>query len=205
MPKVDQQDEFQHLDEQQTTERPAHAGKAAAAKAKVGYWSKIVLSIVTLRGSAHGIARGVAIGFILALSPTLGLQIIAAILIAPLFRANLPATLTPLLITNIFTAAPVYAFTYWVGSFFWAGPSVTEVRVILNRLFSAAEPEPYVTAAVDSFWQVGQDIIIPMAIGGLLVGGTCAALFYPLTYRAVRSYREKHGLPLNGGPLNDAK
>jgi uncharacterized protein (DUF2062 family) len=57
------------------------------------------------------------VGALLSLQPIIGVQIPLAFAAALILRANLPAMVGLQLITNVFTAAPVYALTYQVGTF----------------------------------------------------------------------------------------
>lgn len=69
------------------------------------------------------------VGSLLSLQPIIGVQIPLGFLAAIVLRANLPAMIGLQLVTNVITAAPVYALTYQVGSFVMekfdiAGPAV---------------------------------------------------------------------------------
>lgn len=57
-------------------------------------------------------------GSILSLLPLIGVQLPLAFLGALLLRANLPVFAGLQMITNVFTAAPIYLFTYRVGLWF---------------------------------------------------------------------------------------
>lgn len=63
------------------------------------------------RAVAGGVALGVFVGFM----PVLGQMIIAAAL-AIFFRVNLPLAVMGVWITNPFTMAPIYFFTYKLGA-----------------------------------------------------------------------------------------
>ena len=154
---------------------------------------KLWCRIIALHGSPEQIALGAAIGVLVALSPTIGLQMIIAAFIATAVNASRPAAVIPVWITNPLTIPPVYAFTYYVGSFFWPGPDapISEVYDVFQKLVT--------DLASESFWEVldqfrrvlalGGELFLPMVIGGLVVGLPAAGVTYFATLFAVRRFR----------------
>lgn len=138
---------------------------------------------VRLRGSHHAVAWGVAIGMIVAFSPTIGLQMFIAAGIAHLFGASKPAAIAPVWLTNPVTIPPVYAFTYYLGTFFYAGPSASTVYNMLVDIAKSLRSMQFyeVLDQATAFFHIGWDIFIPMCIGGLIVGAVAAAVSYPIT------------------------
>lgn len=149
-------------------------------------------SIISLHGSPHDIALGTAIGLIVAFSPTMGIQMVLAAVVATIFRASRAAAIVPVWITNPVTAVPVYGFCYWLGAFFWEGPPVAEVLQTLRKVTSGFTEYRFyhIVEVFKEFLMLGVEIVIPMAIGGLIVGLLSALLAYPVVLRAVIRYRE---------------
>jgi uncharacterized protein len=56
------------------------------------------------------------VGSVISLMPLYGVQVLVALGVALLFRANLTITVALQFITNPFTIVPIYGFTGWVGS-----------------------------------------------------------------------------------------
>ena len=149
--------------------------------------------LLRLRGSPEAIGRGIAIGVFVAFTPTVGFQMVIAIVLATLCKANRPAAIGPVWISNPFTIPPLFLFTYWVGSLFWPGPSVETVRKALQQTMQAM--------ANYGFWQpsdqlrlflnLGREILICMTFGGLVVGAVAGALSYFPTVWLVRSLRRR--------------
>ena len=149
--------------------------------------------LVSLRGSPEAIARGVAIEFFVAFTPTIGFQLIAAAFLSTLFNANRLAAVLPVWITNPATMPFVFAFTYWVGRFFWPGPPVSEVTRVLYRTVRKL-------GTLD-FWEIcdqfvvftafSRDIFIPLIIGGILVGATTGTVAYFLSVTTLRRYHRE--------------
>lgn len=157
------------------------------------YSRKALRSIVSLHGSPRDIALGAAIGVFVAFTPTIGFQMLIAALLATLVRANRPAAVIPPWITNPLTIPPIFALTYWVGTFFRPGPSA---GVVYHQL--GAVVRSLGKLSVYAFWKqlteflkVGADVFVPMMVGGVIVGSICAGVTYPLMLRAVNRYRRR--------------
>ncbi len=156
--------------------------------------------LVRLRRSPQAIAGGFALGTFIAFTPTIGFQIALVLFLATFLNFNRPAAISSVWITNAATMAPVYTFNYWVGSFIWAGPDVSEVY----QTFAAITLQ---LLKMD-FWQIqrqfrtvldlGSDILVPLVIGSLIVG-ICAAVFVyllaiSLLYMLLSARAKKHRL-----------
>ena len=152
---------------------------------------RMVRSIVTLHGSPRDIALGTAIGVFVAFTPTVGLQMLIAAFIATIFRANRFAAVIPPWITNPFTIPPIFALTYWVGTWFTHGPSAATVYQKLVQVVSSLRQLSFYAfhQQLKEFLKIGVEVYVPMMIGGIIIGLICAAVSYPLTLRAVNRYR----------------
>ncbi|MHC4777136.1 MAG: DUF2062 domain-containing protein [Planctomycetota bacterium] len=152
---------------------------------------RILIPFVTLKGSSRSIALGTSIGVFVAFSPTIGLQMIFGAFLATLLGASRPAAMVPAWITNPVTITPIFGFTYWLGSFIWPGPSVADVRIQLARVAANEAGIPWYALHryFLEFLKVGLDVFVAMTIGGIIVGGVCAALTYPLMVGVVHGYR----------------
>lgn len=159
------------------------------------YFRNFVRSIVTIHGDPEDIAAGTAIGFFVAFSPTLGFQMLISAAIATCFRASRAAAIIPVWISNPLTAVPVYGFTYLIGTLVWPGPSASEVYDKLVNVFSRLANTSFwaIREQFSVFLELGKDIIIPMTIGGFIIGGIFALVSYPVTLRMVKKYRLRHG------------
>lgn len=144
------------------------------------------------RGSPESIAWGVAIGMFIAFTPTLGFQVIMALLIASLVRANRLATLPPLFLTNAVTAGPVYSFECLIGAQFLPDARSGEMVARWERLRAMIAEHGFFSFHDHwrEFARVGWDLWLAMWIGGILVGGALAAAGYFATLAIVRRHRE---------------
>ena len=144
--------------------------------------------LVRLRRSPRAIAGGFALGTFVAFTPTMGIQFFIVMFLATLLNMNRPAAFIAIWITNIATMAPIYTFNYWIGSFFWQGPSVHDVYRTLLEL-TARLARMNLWDILDQFKEVmslGQEIFIPLVIGSVVVGAVAAACAYLLSYALIR-------------------
>lgn len=68
------------------------------------------------RFGVREVSAAIYLGSIIAFLPIIGFQFIVGFFVALAVRANLLVIMSVQLITNLFTAAFIYAFTGWVGS-----------------------------------------------------------------------------------------
>jgi hypothetical protein len=130
---------------------------------------------------------------LVAFTPTVGLQTLMVLGIATLVNANRPVSIVPTWLTNPFTIAPVYAFTYYLGSLFWPGPEPNGVKRAMRATAKELGSLDFFAfrAQLGVFLDLGLDVFIAMWIGGLIVGAIAAAIAYPLTLRTVVRLRSR--------------
>ncbi|ADU97678.1 Protein of unknown function DUF2062 [Thermovibrio ammonificans HB-1] len=128
--------------------------------------------------TAKGLALGVFIGFL----PIIGFQVIVAVTIATLTRASKVAAAVGTHVTNPWTTIPILIFDYYVGCFVM-GRHACFPKVDLSSFHSLLAS--------------GKEILVPMFVGGVLLGSICSVLSYfgikRLLERKVREVREYAG------------
>ena len=144
--------------------------------------------MVLLRKSPRAISGGFALGTFLAFTPTIGLQIGIAIFLATLLNLNRPAAVLMVWITNAATMAPIYAFNYLIGTFFWSGPPVKEVYTTFEQLaLNLLKLEMWdLLDQFESVLSLGREIIIPLCIGSTIVGIVAAGIVYGISQSLLR-------------------
>ena len=144
--------------------------------------------MLRLRGTPDAVARGFAVGLLVAFTPTIGLQLILAAAIATLLRASRPAALIPVWITNPATIPAIYTFTYNVGSWFWRGPVPSLFHAQLDKVVERISNSRWheLGERLNAHLEFGADIFVSLWIGGILVGGIAAAVSYPLVRSATK-------------------
>ncbi len=147
------------------------------------------------------IARGVAIGLVVAFSPFLGFHMIIALSIATLLKANKALAVAMVWLSNPLTLLPVYLPSYLLGRLLvgWVHPGSridpAQVDDLLSSIFSL---HVFMTRAhTAAFWQeVGKvfgKIGLEVTVGGFVLGMLAAMLGYVATYQLVVRYRAVKG------------
>ncbi|NNL86760.1 MAG: DUF2062 domain-containing protein [Myxococcales bacterium] len=149
--------------------------------------------LIGLRGSPEAIARGVAVGMVVAFTPTIGIQTVLALGLATLLGANRPVSIVPTWLTNPLTIPPVYGFTYMLGNLVWPGPDLERVSGAIRDAARELDGLDFLAfrEQLGVFFDLGLDVFVALWIGGLLLGSLAAAISYPLTLRAVVHLRER--------------
>ena len=124
-------------------------------------------------------------GTFIAFTPTVGVQLILAFMIATFFNMNRPAAMIPVWITNPVTVAPIYTFNYWLGSKIFGGPPLSEVSELfidIGRTMSRLEfwniKEQFLAVL-----QMGKDIFIPLLFGSMAIGLLTGVFIYFLSLK----------------------
>ncbi len=124
---------------------------------------------VRLRGLPEEIAKGVALGIFIGMTPTFGFQMAIALFFAYLLKENRLAAILGVWITNPVTAPVIYSIEYEMG------------RILLS-MPRASLPAEFTWGA---YANLGWDILYPLWVGGTLAGVILGALAYFVTLRMV--------------------
>lgn len=149
-----------------------------------------IRKLVASRSTAHQIAFGAAIGMFIGWTPTVGLQMILAIPLCLLLRANPVAAIPPIWLTNPVTVVPVYSFNYWIGRILIGGPTLREFRADMHQVFTTLESGALLDS-VKELLVIGREVFMPLVLGSCLVGLFLALALYGLTFVAVKQIRSK--------------
>lgn len=150
--------------------------------------------IFPLHKSPKRIALGVSIGVAVAFLPAVGFQMGLAWVIGSVFNASRPAAMAAVWITNPWTAGPAYALMYMVGRPFWFGTHDVGFWE-LSRAIQGPGPSfgpGGILAVFQNMFGLGTGMLMPMLIGGLIVG-TAAGFFcyFPVKWTAIWYQRIK--------------
>lgn len=150
-------------------------------------------------GTSHQIALGVSIGFFIGWLPIVGIQMVVAVMVCTIFRANKVVPLFPIWLTNPVTIIPIYSFNYWVGWQLVGGPPLANLVSVLRRMIMPPVAEEGVNR-FEAWWEsinyslgelvsMGWEMQLPLWIGCVLVGGALAVPSYYISRRFVESFR----------------
>lgn len=149
--------------------------------------------VLHMKASSRQIAGGVAIGVLIAFTPTLGIQMVLAALVATLFSCSQLPAVVAVQITNAFTVIPIYGFCYVLGvwllkPFGFPRVDAERIRQILVGPKDMGIWEAMYNKMLD-LSSLGWDAVAPLWVGGVVVGLVAAAVSYSITLRLVTGHR----------------
>lgn len=163
------------------------------------FWRRtklIVRKVLRQRDSPRRIARGLAAGSFVSAVPTPGLQIPLSLLAAWAARGNKLVAIFPQFISNAATMVPLAFLQFKIGAWLWPAQAA-EAREAMDLVGAAIDAWRWSApaASLKNFFAalggLGLDILGPLAVGVLLTGAVMAAIVYPLTVMAVRSWQAR--------------
>lgn len=144
--------------------------------------------LLALDDSPERTALAFSIGVFIAFSPFLGLHTILATLVAFLFRFNKVAIYTGTFVNNPFlTLVPIILLSYAVGALLLGRPLGLPPEAL--RLLK--DPHLFDGQYWRRLFDEGWEILVPFALGGMLLSAVCSLVAYPVTLRFLRYRRQK--------------
>ena len=151
--------------------------------------------LLQLDGTPESIALGTAIGLFVAMTPTVGIQMIIILLVSMVIPANRLAGLIMVYISNPLTLIPIYWLDYWVGLKCLAteGKSFAQFELYWIELTEQASEnaDGWYQVSLELLRSIGNDVLGPLFVGGGVVGLLFGLPCYPVMLRLVRAYRSK--------------
>lgn len=152
----------------------------------IGIWKKLI----SLNDSPHDIALGLALGIFIGFLPIMGIQMAAVLVfILPFRKANKIAAVAGVWISNPLTVIPIYAFIYWIGTFFYSTASVLTSDILMQRMQETVHLHGFIDQT-QAFLSLGADIFLPMCVGGAVVGFAAMFPTYFITKKVITDYRK---------------
>lgn len=147
----------------------------------------IFRAIFMLDDTPHHIAIGTAVGVFVAMTPTVGVQMLIVLILAglfkPFFSFNKVAALIAVYISNPLTTIPIYWFSYKLGTVFVSG------KVTYEQL-----SEILVYNNLTEWWHTVTNLLFqmgwPLIIGSLVVATVCSVISYPVMLILARGYQK---------------
>ena len=175
-----------------TNERePNAAGQGPQPKEKLSF-RQMYRKLLQLDDTPHSIALGAALGMFITFTPTVGIQVLIVLILSMVVRFNRFAAIVLIYLSNPVTIIPIYYADYVIGLFVQgeSGLSLEEFGLLWDQSVITAGEVGFWGATQVLFKSLGTDVIIPMFIGGGVLGGFVGVVTYPLTLRWVQRYRE---------------
>ena len=135
---------------------------------------------IRLNGSAHSIALGLAAGAFVSASPFIGMHLLIAALIAWVFGGNIIASAVGTWAGNPISFPFIWLTTFNIG------------HLILGTEDKAGDlPELSLGLFIEAPISALLPVILPMAVGGLVIGTVMAVVTYYPSLWAVRFYQKR--------------
>lgn len=146
--------------------------------------------ILRLGGNPHGLALGLAAGVFVASLPLLGAQLILAAALAWAIRGNVPAALLGTLWANPITTPLLWLAAYMLGSLALNGAAAPSPGELGERVWLAGQAvfKPG-SAPLAAAYAEMQPILLPLALGSVVLGAVSALAFYYACYHLIRAHR----------------
>ena len=157
-------------------------------------WNKAkawFIHLLHLDDSSHSIALGAAIGVFIAMTPTIGFQMLLIYFIASILRANRIAGVPMAWITNPATILPIYSFNLLVGISIAGGSAAMreEFEQALEGIMNKDLPW---WDLVKQWWDVVMHVTLPLWVGSIVVGLASGTVAYAVMYYLITVYRRHH-------------
>lgn len=133
-----------------------------------------LIRLIRLRVQPDEIARGMALGLFIGMTPTFGIQMFIAFFFAVLLRQNKIAALIGVWNTNPLTAPIIYGLEYEVG------------RVLMGL----PRPDATIEFSFEAMQELGWLLASPLCLGSLVVGIPVALIGYALTLHFIPVMRQ---------------
>ncbi len=148
----------------------------------------------------HKLALGFGIGVFVAMTPTIGIQMVLAAALAAVFRANKILAATAVWISNPVTMVYIYYMNWRIGQYFVEtsmvnGESAVQQRIDhiitsiggLSNLFWHLLDKAFWSEVLRLVWSLG----VELWIGSFIVGAVCALPAYVMARWGIVAYRHK--------------
>jgi len=149
--------------------------------------------ILRLTATPHAVAAGVAAGALTSFTPFMGLHFLLAFVFAWLIRGNLLASALGTFVGNPLTFPFIWAATYNTGQYLLHNADATSAApdiVLAMKNVMGAVFQLDGDAAVAAVKLIWEPLLLPMLVGGSLIGLLFAVPLYFLTRRAAIMFRE---------------
>lgn len=133
-----------------------------------------LIRLIRIKATPDSIARGMALGLFVGMTPTFGVQMFIALFLAFLLRQNKIAALIGVWNTNPLTAPFIYGLEYEVG------------RVLMGMPHASLQ----ISFTFETMKQLGWEVLAPLGLGSLILGIPVAAIGYALTLHFIPVLKE---------------
>ncbi|MEM7167044.1 MAG: DUF2062 domain-containing protein [Planctomycetota bacterium] len=153
-------------------------------------YRQFIQRVAQINDTPESIALGATLGMFIAMTPTVGIQMILIVILNTIVRANRLAGVVMVYVSNPITMIPIYWVDYIVGV------KLVGQGEALDREHFTAVFEEFADHAGKWDWlaalsSLNTAVIVPTCVGGVFLGILCAIPVYPFTLRLVRGHQRR--------------
>lgn len=159
------------------------------------FYRKLIVRLLELDDTPKEIARGIAIGVFIAMTPTVGIQMITIAIACTIFHGNRLAGVSMAWISNPLTIVPIYWLDYVIGSFILRAPLISKSEIAKLVELESTSMFGMFFEFLGNLGSMTVDLAGPMFLGGVIVGIVCAIpsyyIFLPLFTKWKEAFRRR--------------
>lgn len=152
--------------------------------------------LLRLGGNPHGLALGLAAGVFVATLPVLGVQFLAAAVLAWMIRGNVMAALIGTFWANPVTTPVLWFAAHAIGSLLLGGDPGLAAADLVERIWSVRGA--IVTPGRETLttaYRLLLPVLKPMLLGSVPLGLACSVIFYYGCVKLITAYRAARVAP----------
>lgn len=147
------------------------------------------LKFIRLKGEPSVLARGIAVGTFIGVTPTIPFHVILALAFSFIFRGSkVAAVLATFVVSNPITFLPQYYFSWQIGNRLLPGKhSWDDISELINLIVHGAGFKEVLTA----FSHVSMNSLTVLIGGGIVLAIPFTIIFYIMSYQFFSALQKK--------------
>jgi uncharacterized protein (DUF2062 family) len=147
------------------------------------------LRFIRLKGHPSVLARGVAVGTFVGITPTIPFHTILALVVAFLLRGSkVAALLSSIIVSNPLTLVPQYYLSWQIGNWMTPGKhSWEDVSILIKAIIDGGQ----FGETLSALGQIGMDSLLVLLAGGIVLALPFTLVFYCLSYLVFSAIQKK--------------
>ena len=147
--------------------------------------------LARIPGTPYAIAAGFACGAAVSFTPFLGFHFLLAALLAWIIGANILTSAMGTIIGNPWTFPVILPTTYYMGCWLLAMPGKDDFLGQINDTLGKYSLMEIISSPMGTLGPFLQTTLLPMFVGGLLLGSIIWIMFFWVLEKLVREYKIK--------------
>jgi uncharacterized protein (DUF2062 family) len=167
------------------------------------FYKKFVVRILELDDTPREIARGIALGVFIAMTPTVGIQMITIATVCTIAGGNRLAGVAMAWISNPLTIVPIYWLDYFIGSMILRTKMVTIGEIARVVDLKSTGIFSMFFEFLGNLGSMAVDLAGPMFLGGAILGIVCAMPAYYVSVPLFTKWKAAFGKEKELAPRED--